>query len=133
MNKMNLGLFLFLYASFTFSDESPYDEVISVVSKLPKENYKVPATVDIISKLDLEILQPSSVLNILSNHLAIDTSSNGGPGQVASFFLRGSNSNQSLVKINGVKINPSTAGGASIYNLDTDLINPWLSSYWRSN
>ena len=28
-----------------------------------------------------------------------------------------------LVKVNGVKINPSTAGGASIYNLDTDLIN----------
>ena len=123
MNKMNLGLFLFLYASFIFSDESSYDEVISVVSKLPKENYKVPATVDIISKLDLEILQPSSVLSILSNHLAIDSSSNGGPGQVASFFLRGSNSNQSLVKINGVKINPSTAGGASIYNLDTDLIS----------
>ena len=41
---------------------------------------------------------------------------------MSSVFLRGSNSNHTLVKINGVKINPSTAGGASIYNLDSELV-----------
>ena len=125
MNKINLGLFIFFCSSFVYSNEneSQFDEIITVASKLPKEHYKIPSTVDSISKQEIEILQPSSVLSILSNNLAIDSSSNGGPGQLASFFLRGSNSNQSLVKINGVKINPSTAGGASIYNLDTSLIS----------
>jgi len=125
MNKINLGLLFFFCASFVYANEneSQFDEVITVASKLPKENYKIPATVDIVSKKDLEIFQPSSVLGFLRNNLAIDSSSNGGPGQLASFFLRGSNSNQSIVKINGVKINPSTAGGASVYNLDTNLIS----------
>jgi vitamin B12 transporter len=125
MNKINLGLLIFFCASFIYTNEnkSQFDEVITVASKLPKENYKIPATVDSVSKKDLEIFQPSSVLGFLRNNLAIDSSSNGGPGQLASFFLRGSNSNQSIVKINGVKINPSTAGGASVYNLDTNLIS----------
>ena len=122
MNKISLTLLFFLCAPVICSNQNQFEEVITVASKLPKENYKIPATVDTISKKDLEILQPSSVLSVLSNYLAIDSSSSGGPGQVASFFLRGSNSNQGMVKINGVKINPSTAGGASIYNLDTDLI-----------
>ena len=125
MNKINVGLLIFFCSSFIYSNEneSQFDEVIAVASKLPKENYKIPATVDIVSKEDIEIYQPSSVLGFLRNNLAIDSSSNGGPGQLASFFLRGSNSNQSIVKINGVKINPSTAGGASVYNLDTNLIS----------
>ena len=122
MNKISLTLLFFFCAPVICSNQNQFEEVITVASKLPKENYKIPATVDTISKKDLEILQPSSVLSVLSNYLAIDSSSSGGPGQVASFFLRGSNSNQGMVKINGVKINPSTAGGASIYNLDTDLI-----------
>ena len=125
MNKINVGLLIFFCSSCIYSNEneSKFDEVITVASKLPKENYKIPATVDIVSKEDIEIYQPSSVLGFLRNNLAIDSSSNGGPGQLASFFLRGSNSNQSIVKINGVKINPSTAGGASVYNLDTNLIS----------
>lgn len=123
MKSINLCLFLFLCSSFILSEEKQYDEVVTVVSKIPKEYYKVTSTVDLIGIEELERYQPTSVIGLLSNNLAIDTSSNGGPGQVSSIFLRGSNSNHSLVKVNGVKINPSTAGGASIYNLDTSLIS----------
>ena len=123
MKSVNLCLFLFLFSSFILSEEKRYDEVVTVVSKIPKEYYKLTSTVDLVDIEELEKYQPASVIGLLSNNLAIDTSSNGGPGQVSSIFLRGSNSNHSLVKVNGVKINPSTAGGASIYNLDTSLIS----------
>jgi vitamin B12 transporter len=76
--------------------------------------------------LDLNFLNNAlakDLTSLLRNNLAIDVSNNGGMGQLSSIFLRGSNSNHTLVKINGIKINPSTAGGASIYNLDTQLIN----------
>ena len=123
MKKINFSLFLLLCSSFILSDENIYEEILTVASKTPKKEYKVPISVDVINKNDLNNLQPLSISGILSNNLAIDTSSNGGPGQVTSIFLRGSNSNHTLVKINGIKINPSTAGGASIYNLDTNLIS----------
>ena len=52
MNKINVGLLIFFCSSFIYSNEneSQFDEVIAVASKLPKENYKIPATVDIVTK-----------------------------------------------------------------------------------
>ena len=105
------------------AEEDFIEEILTVASKIPTESKNVLATVDILDASILNKQAPKDVLSILSNSLAIDTSSNGGLGQVASFFLRGSNSNQTLVKVNGVKINPSTSGGASIYNFDTSLIS----------
>ena len=107
MKKINFSLFLLLCSSFILSDENIYEEILTVASKTPKKEYKVPISVDVINKNDLNNLQPLSISGILSNNLAIDTSSNGGPGQVTSIFLRGSNSNHTLVKINGIKINPT--------------------------
>ena len=116
--------FLFLTFFSSLSGEEDYvEETISIASKVPISREKVIATVDSVDSVILSKQIPRDVLSILRNSFGIDSSSNGGPGQVASIFLRGSNSNQTLVKINGVKINPSTAGGASIYNLDTDLIS----------
>ncbi len=45
-----------------------------------------------------------------------------GPGQTASVFLRGTESNHTLVLVDGVRINPGTIGGAPWHQLDPDLI-----------
>ena len=60
MNKINVGLLIFFCSSFIYSNEieSQFDEVITVASKLPKENHKIPSTVDIVSKREIEIYQP---------------------------------------------------------------------------
>ena len=115
-------LFLTFFSSLN-GEEDHVEETISIASKIPISREDVIATVDSVDSVILSKQIPRDVLSILRNSFGIDSSSNGGPGQVASIFLRGSNSNQTLVKINGVKINPSTAGGASIYNIDTDLIS----------
>ena len=105
------------------SEEEKVEEIISIGSKIPQEKIETNSTIDIVDKKDLERLGPKDFISILSNYLGIDTSSNGGLGQYSSLFLRGSNSNHTLVKVNGVKINPYTAGGASINNIDPSLIS----------
>ena len=123
MGKKYLGI-LGILAVFSLSaEEETIEEIISIASKAPEERENVIATVDVLDSDDLNKQAPKDVLSFLSNSLALDVSSNGGPGQYASIFLRGANSNQSLIKVNGVKINPSTAGGASINNLDVTLIS----------
>ena len=114
-------LFLVCFTSFIFSEETY--EVVTVASVMPKNPDSIVTSVD---KLDLEFLNKAlakDITSLLKDNLAIDVSNNVGMGQLSSVFLRGSNSNHTLVKINGIKINPSTAGGASIYNLDTQLID----------
>ena len=121
MYRLIQVLFLVYFVSFIFSEETY--EVVTVASVMPKNSDSIVTSVD---KLDLEFLNKAlakDISSLLKDNLAIDVSNNGGMGQLSSVFLRGSNSNHTLVKINGIKINPSTAGGASIYNLDTQLID----------
>ena len=121
MYRLMQVLFLVCFTSFIFSEETY--EVVTVASVIPKNSDSIVTSVD---KLDLEFLNKAlakDITSLLKDNLAIDVSNNGGMGQLSSVFLRGSNSNHTLVKINGIKINPSTAGGASIYNLDTQLID----------
>ena len=123
MYRFKSVVLLTFFLSYGFSDESKNYEIVTVVSSVPKAYTE---TVIVVDKIDQELLdktQPKNLSSLFREILAIDTSSNGGLGQLSSVFTRGSNSNHTLVKINGIKINPSTAGGASIYNLDTDLIS----------
>ena len=121
MCRLKQLLFLVFFVSNVLSEEG--FEVITIASVMPKEANSIVTSVD---KLNLDFLNKAlakDLTSLLKNNLAIDVSNNGGMGQLSSVFLRGTNSNHTLVKINGIKINPSTAGGASIYNLDTQLIN----------
>ena len=106
-----------------FTEEDIVEEIITVASKVSQKINKVNFTVDVIDQEELKRQAPTDFISILSNTLGLDTSKNGGPGQYSSIFMRGSNSNHTQVKINGVKINPYTAGGASIHNLDPSLIS----------
>ena len=122
MYRIKLVVLLFAISNLFSSTDDDY-EIISVVSKIPKSANTVISSADKIDKTFLRNSQSKDLTSLLRENLALDTSSNGGIGQLSSVFLRGTNSNHMLVKVNGVKINPSTAGGASIYNLDTELIN----------
>tara|TARA_Y100000590_G_scaffold21864_1_gene25281 strand:- start:873 stop:2669 length:1797 start_codon:yes stop_codon:yes gene_type:complete len=107
----------------SYAEEEEVEEIVSVVSSVPQKKIETNTTIDVIEKEDLKKFASTNLISILSGYLGIDTSSNGGLGQYASLFLRGSNSNHTLVKVNGIKINPSTAGGASLSNIDPSLIS----------
>lgn len=126
MGDIMKSLYFFLLAIFfalsISSEQSVYDEIVTVASITPLKDEKIATSVDVIDEDSLKLQATSEVSKLLRDNLGIDVSTNGGQGQLASVFLRGHNSNQTLVKVNGIKINPNTAGGASFYNLDADLI-----------
>ena len=120
--RFNIVILLLLFISNIFASQRLEYETITVVSIKPKTSNEFVYSVDKINRDFLNKAQPKDLASLLRENLAIDVSNNGGLGHLSSFFLRGSNSNHTLVKINGVKINPGTAGGASIYNLDSELV-----------
>jgi len=105
------------------AEEVEIEEIVTVGSSVSQKKAETITTIDVIEEEDLKRFASNNLISILSGYLGIDISSNGGLGQYASLFLRGTNSNHTLVKVNGVKINPSTAGGASISNIDPSLIS----------
>jgi vitamin B12 transporter len=80
------------------------------------------APVIVITREEIERSEAVDVADLLRFHAGLDIGRNGGPGQPASLFLRGTESNHTLVLINGVRMNPGTVGGAAINNLTPELI-----------
>ena len=53
---------------------------------------------------------------------ASSSARNGGPGQTTSVFIRGAESNHTLVLVDGVRINPGTIGLAALQNILPSMI-----------
>ncbi len=77
----------------------------------------VGAPVIVISRDDIERSLASDVSELLAQHAGLEIARNGGPGQTTSLFTRGTDSNHTVVLIDGVRVNPGTIGGAALQNI----------------
>lgn len=80
------------------------------------------ASVVLIDRSTIEQSQALDTADLLRLHAGLDVARNGGPGQTTSVFMRGAESNHTLVMIDGVKINSGTVGAAALQNISPDLI-----------
>lgn len=125
---MRLSNFIALVAllsvpSLSFAaDISPGETIIVTATRtpIPLSDATVPVTV--ITREDIELSLASDLSELLRFEAGIDIGRNGGPGQATSIFLRGTESNHTLVLIDGVRMNPSTIGGAAIQNITPEVI-----------
>lgn len=83
---------------------------------------KALASVTVISRADIERSQVTDVADLLSQQAGLDVVRSGGTGGNVSIFTRGSNSNHTLVLINGVRINTATQGNYDFSNLPLAMI-----------
>lgn len=75
------------------------------------------ATVSVITREDIARSQAPDLLTLLRGLPGVDLARTGGEGQSTSLFLRGSNSNQTLVLVDGVRIASANTGAAALEHL----------------
>ena len=104
------------------ADITPGDTIIVTATRteIPLRDATVPVTV--ITREDIELSLARDLAELLRFEADIDIGRSGGPGQSTSLFLRGTESNHTLVLIDGVRMNPGTIGGAAIQNIAPELI-----------
>ncbi len=78
--------------------------------------------VTVLTRDDIERRQPADVPALLRGLPGVQVSSSGGFGKQSSVFLRGSNANQVIVLIDGVRAGSATAGGAAWEFMPVDQI-----------
>ena len=115
-------LILMLSHSISAQDSSSIDELIVTATKSELSADQVVAPVVVIDQLDIELSGVNGIAELLSSVAGINISTNGGPGQLTSIFVQGSNSNQVLILVDGIAINDSATGIASIQNIHPDMI-----------
>ena len=76
----------------------------------------------VITREDIELANPISVLDLLSSVPSIDVAINGGKGQNSSIFMRGTNSDHTLVLVDGVRVSSATSGGTSFSTISPEMI-----------
>ncbi len=99
------------------------DDVIVVTatrSETAIRDVIVPVTV--INRQQIEQSAASDLSELLRFEAGLDIGRNGGPGQATSVFLRGTESNHTLVLVDGVRVNPGTIGGAALQNIAPEVI-----------
>jgi vitamin B12 transporter len=104
------------------AETAPGETIIITATRteIPLKDAIVPVTV--ITREDIELSLATDLSELLRFEAGIDIGRNGGPGQSTSIFLRGSESNHTLVLIDGVRINPGTLGGAAIQHIAPEII-----------
>jgi vitamin B12 transporter len=76
----------------------------------------------VITRTDIDIINPISILDLLSTLPSVDVSNNGGRGQTSSVFLRGNESDSTLVLVDGVRVSSATSGGTSFNSISPEMI-----------
>lgn len=82
----------------------------------------LPSTT-VITRADVERWQLTDLVGALAREAGVQFAQSGGPGSAASLFLRGANSSQVLVLVDGVPLNAAVGGGATLGGIALDTID----------
>lgn len=98
------------------------DETVVTATRTPVALSSVGSPVIVITRNDIERSLANDVSELLQQHAGLEVARNGGQGQTTSLFTRGTESNHTVVLIDGVRINPGTIGGAAFQNISPEAI-----------
>ncbi len=79
-------------------------------------------SVSVITRDDIEQIQAHDLVDVLQLQRGISISRNGGSGSSTTVFIRGSESNQVLVLLNGVRISSATTGAFNWAEMPLDMV-----------
>lgn len=105
-----VGLHLSALQAQTRSDGGRLDTVVVTASRAAQQVADALPHTTVITRADIEASQAEDVLTLLRQQAGIDMAQSGGMGATASVFLRGTNSNQVLLLIDGVPFNAVGSG-----------------------
>ncbi|MDB5967799.1 MAG: iron complex outerrane recepter protein [Hydrocarboniphaga sp.] len=106
----------------TDSAPTQLDPVVVTATGNPTPLTEVLAPLLVITREQIEQAQAGDLAELLRFFAGVELGRNGGPGSTTSVFIRGGESNHTLILIDGVRVNPATSGGAALQNIAPDSI-----------
>jgi vitamin B12 transporter len=97
--------------------------VVVTASRSPETSFDTLAYATVIDRAEIESTLAVDIADILGREAGIDVARTGGPGQQTAIFMRGANSNHTVLLIDGVRINPGTIGVAAVQNIAPELVD----------
>lgn len=103
-------------------DVTEIDPVVVTATRTAETADQTLAPVTVVSRDEIERRQSLTTVDILRGLPGVAISNSGGPGRQTDLYLRGTNSNQTLFLVDGIKIGSATTGQAAFQNIPVDQI-----------
>jgi vitamin B12 transporter len=121
---------LFMWAGapdplFAADEPEPSAELSPVIISATRDEQSLESTISsatVVTAKELQERQITTVADALRTVVGVDVVQTGAPGSVTNVYIRGANSSQTLVMIDGVPVNNPTVGGFDFADLTTDNI-----------
>lgn len=104
-------------AASTAWPQQDEDAVVVTATRFPEARSQTLQPVNIITAEDIARSGQQTLVEVLQTLGGVEVTSTGGFGQVSGVFMRGANSNQTLVLIDGMRIGSATAGTTALENI----------------
>ncbi|PWC14611.1 vitamin B12/cobalamin outer membrane transporter [Brenneria roseae subsp. roseae] len=107
------------------TDSSPErdDDITVTASRFPQPVSTVLAPMDVVTREDIDRWQAKNVLEVMRRLPGVDIAQNGGLGQSASMFIRGSEARHTLILIDGVPVaKPGITGDSDFNQIPISLV-----------
>ncbi|MEO6409503.1 MAG: TonB-dependent receptor [Burkholderiaceae bacterium] len=105
------------FFSCAAADPARLDPIVVTATRTPLPIGDALSDVVVIDALTIRAAGSGSLADLLQAHGGAEIATNGGPGQTAGIFLRGTNANHVVLLVDGVRVNSASSGTNAFENL----------------
>jgi vitamin B12 transporter len=116
------ALFGALSLPFAAYAETPMELLIVTPTRMPEPLDQTIADTTVLDEQDIRKAGAPDVPALLRSLAGVEVAQSGGLGSQSSVFMRGTNSNQVLVLLDGVRINSATTGATALEHIMLDNV-----------
>ncbi len=121
-----LALGLATSSPFTFANtngEEIDDTLLVTANRSAQSQFTALSANSIITNSQIKALQANNINELLDKVAGVSVVQQGGAGQNSSVFIRGANSNHTLILIDGVRVNSATLGATKLSTISPNQID----------
>ncbi|MEN7973177.1 MAG: TonB-dependent receptor [Verrucomicrobiota bacterium] len=106
----------------TVASAQTTNQVVVSATRIDTPIEQIGSSISVIDASDIKMQNAGNAQDALRLIPGIQETQSGGPGTASSVFIRGANANQTLVLIDGIRVNSNTTGSFNLSSLPSDAI-----------
>ncbi|HEU4602927.1 MAG TPA: TonB-dependent receptor [Steroidobacteraceae bacterium] len=108
--------------SINAAPSEPADEIVSTATRIEQPISDVIGSVTVITRKDIENRAVQSLQDLMRGEVGISVANTGGMGKLSNVFLRGTDAEQVLVLVDGIRVGSATSGTTPFEFLPIDQV-----------
>jgi len=110
-------------AAASAQQEPAVTPIVVTASRIEQSAAEALPSVTVLTREDIDATQSRDLAELLNRQVGLEFARSGGQGAQTSLFVRGANSNQVLVLIDGARVNSVLGGAPNLGGIATDSVD----------